>query len=414
MLPSLSGERGFPPHLETTESMKLVVACSSLDLDTPFSATPAWWQLLKALDECDVELAVTAYHGRVPSSPWWRAYPNPARLEGELFVTLRRLARRSILKRVGTDTNHRRADGPIQRATRLLAARTIGPKWQRHIDRILRAEKNTDAVLLLGLPANHLPGLAKELREQHRIPVLLYDGDFPASLPSYGGYGSGFSIYPGADLSDYSAVLTNAKNDQDELRKMGATTIKTLFYGADPQLLAPIALPQDLDVFFYGHTAEYRAAWIRSMLVEPAARLPEARFAVRGKRLGDLGRVETLPYRSYSQLRRYVARAKLGLVIVRQPQAELYGSSILRPFEMAMMGTCMICNPWAGVEEWFEPGEEIVVVHSADEAVDRYRFLLEHEDERRRIGQAARRRALSDHTYRQRAEELLQFILSLS
>ncbi len=38
------------------------------------------------------------------------------------------------------------------------------------------------------------------------------------------------------------------------------------------------------------------------------------------------------------------------------------------------------------------------MVHSAEEAMDRYRFLLTHEQERRAIGEAAHARALGEHT----------------
>ena len=70
----------------------------------------------------------------------------------------------------------------------------------------------------------------------------------------------------------------------------------------------------------------------------------------------------------------------------------------------------MVSNPWLGVEEWFEPEKEIIVVHSRDEAVERYQSLLQHEPERRRIGAAARERALAQHTYQQRARELITIL----
>jgi spore maturation protein CgeB len=70
------------------------------------------------------------------------------------------------------------------------------------------------------------------------------------------------------------------------------------------------------------------------------------------------------------------------------------------------MGACIVCNPYCGIERWFEPGREVVVVASAEEAIDRYRFLIAHDDERRALGTAARRRALAEHTYRHRAATL--------
>ena len=58
--------------------MKLLFVVSSLDLTQPFSATPAWWQLLKGLYEIGVEVIATPYQGPAIESLWWRAAPNPA------------------------------------------------------------------------------------------------------------------------------------------------------------------------------------------------------------------------------------------------------------------------------------------------------------------------------------------------
>jgi len=51
-----------------------------------------------------------------------------------------------------------------------------------------------------------------------------------------------------------------------------------------------------------------------------------------------------------------------------------------------------------------------VVVSSEGEAIDRYRYLLAHEEARRALGAAARRRALADHTFGQRAAQLLGIV----
>ena len=96
---------------------------------------------------------------------------------------------------------------------------------------------------------------------------------------------------------------------------------------ADPDLFSPLDVPQDLDAFFYGHGREYRAEWIDAMLHAPSLALAERRFAVRGTNLGDLGRVETLPYLSFSKLREYACRSKLNLVITRKAHASVFDSS---------------------------------------------------------------------------------------
>jgi hypothetical protein len=393
--------------------MKLLVVCSSLDLHTPLSATPAWWQLLKALYEEGVELLVTTYHGSAPETLWWRPYPNPARWQGDLYAALRRAARRIR----GVEGRARAGAGAEeslrQRAVRGLAQAVIAPPWRRHLFAILEDQRDVDAVLLVSVPPNHLRGVAGAIRKRFGVPVAFYDGDVPASLPPYQGFATGFAIYAGADLAEFSAVISNSLGGEAALRALGAAVVHTLYYAADPQVYEPFSVDQDIDVFFYGHTTEYRQGELDKMLVAPKAALPDRRFAARGVGLGTLPGVELLPYLSFSDLRGCIARSRVNLVIGRRPHTELYASSTMRPFELAMMGACMVSNPCLGMQEWFEPEKEIIIVGSAQEAAERYRYLLDHESVRRKLGQAARARALAEHTYRHRARRLVQILSGL-
>jgi spore maturation protein CgeB len=70
----------------------------------------------------------------------------------------------------------------------------------------------------------------------------------------------------------------------------------------------------------------------------------------------------------------------------------------------------MVCNPYEGIETWFEPDRELVVVHSREEAIERYRWLLQHDAERRKMGAAARERLLKEHTFRHRARQLVDIV----
>lgn len=74
------------------------------------------------------------------------------------------------------------------------------------------------------------------------------------------------------------------------------------------------------------------------------------------------------------------------------------------------MRACIVANPYLGIEEWFEPGRELFIVHSQEEAVDRYRHLLAHESERLAAAGAARERLLRQHTYRHRARQLVEIV----
>ncbi|MEO0560872.1 MAG: glycosyltransferase [Chloroflexota bacterium] len=392
--------------------MKLLFVVSSLDLTQPFSATPAWWQLMKGLYEIGVDVIATPYQGPAIESLWWRAEPNPAKLQGDAFKLLRDMARRVLPT---PDTTNAPADDNTESgsdvAVRRVAQTLIAPLWLRHLDRILTKQRDIDAVIFLTVPLNHLSGVPAELIARHGKPIIYYDGDVPASLPNMHGFASGFRIYQGADPAEYTAFISNSDGGRDALRELGAREVHTLYYGADPDVFSPVNVgEQDVDLFFYGHGREYRAEWIDAMLVRPAVQMQGARFAVRGTKLGVGGDVEQLPYLSFSKLREYANRSKINLCITRRAHASVVRSSSSRPFELASMGCCIVSNPYEGVETWFEPEKEIFVVHSEDEAVDRYQWLLANPAERERVAAAARARVLAEHTFRHRAAQLVDIV----
>ncbi len=407
--------------------MKLLFVCASLDLTQPFSATPAWWQLLKALYEIGVDVVATPYQGPTIESLWWRAEPNPAQWQGDGFKAARDLYRKFAGEappvqspplspspsqwgevRMGTVIDN---EAFSDRLVRQVAQTVIAPLWERHLDRILTKQPDIDAVIFLTVPLNHLVGVAAEIQRKHNKPVIYYDGDVPASLPNMSGFASGFRIYQGANPAEYAAFISNSKGGESALKELGARAVHTIYYGADPDVFSPVDVPaQDIDVMFYGHGREYRQQWVADMITAPSNAMPDSRFAVRGTKLGDLGRAKTLPYLSFSKLREYACRSKINLCITRRAHASVYGSSSSRPFELSSMGCCIVANPYEGIEEWFEPGKELFVVNSQEEAIDRYRYLLDHDAERQAVGQAARERVLKEHTFRHRARQLADIV----
>lgn len=398
--------------------MKLLFVVSSLDLTQPFSATPAWWQLLKGLYEIGVEVIAAPYQGAPIETLWWQAAHNPALWQGNAFKALRDVQRRVLPERAAVQMRDTTPDASIaesttERLVRHTAQTLIAPLWERHLDKILTRQPDIDALVFLTVPLNHLVGVAASITRKHHKPVFYFDGDVPASLPNMQGFASGFRIYQGADLTEYAAFISNSAGGEPLLRALGVQNVHTVWYGADPDVFSPLAVTtQDIDVLFYGHGREYREEWIAAMLAQPSRDLPEATFRVRGMRLGDIGKAQQLPYLSFSKLREYASRSKINLCITRGAHASVPGSSSSRPFELAAMGACIVANPYAGLEQWLEPEREVFIVHSAAEATERYRYLLAHDSERLAVGQRARERILKEHTFRHRARQLQDIIQS--
>lgn len=391
--------------------MKLLVLVSSLDLRQPFSATPAWWQLLKGLYEIGIEVIAAPYQGAAVESLWWRSEPNPARWQGDLFKAARDRWRALLPSGPQPTSQAAGQESLADRSTRQLAHALVAPLWRRHLERILRAERDIAAALFLTVPLNHLRGVPKSITDEFDIPVFYFDGDVPASLPNMRGFASGFRIYQGADLGEYAAFICNSSGGREMLKQLGVANAHTVWYGADPEVFSPVSVAErDIDVLFYGHGREYRSEWIERMIALPSKAMPGSRFAARGTDLGELGEARQLPYLSFSKLREYVCRSKINLCITRGAHASVHASSSSRPFELAALGACIVANPYLGIEEWFEPEKEVIVVHSAAEAIERYHYLLSHDRERNAIGAAARQRVLKQHTFRQRARELADII----
>ncbi|MGI9145085.1 MAG: CgeB family protein [Chloroflexota bacterium] len=382
---------------------KLLVVASSLDLRAPLSSTPSWWQLLKALSEHGVELVVAPYQGPAIESPWWTAAANPCQIEGDTVSFIKRLA---PLRR-GTSTEQ---DSVSDRLTRALVERVTKPRWRKHLFNIIEGHGDVDAVLFLTIPPNHFGGIPARIEKQFGVPTYFYDGDVPASLPRFAGFRTGFRIYQAANMSEYAGVFSSSKGGMQDLLRLGARNVAVLYYAADPILLARRPVEQDFDVFFYGHGAEYREQWIARMLDAPSRQLPTARFAVRGTRLGSMPQVEQLQYASFSKLRDYCCRSRINLLITRQAHATVYASSTARPFELAALGCAMVSNPYLGIEEWFEPNREVIVVQDEKQAVETYRTLLASPSLRHELGARARARLLAEHTYQHRSKQLLDTV----
>jgi glycosyl transferase family 1 len=395
--------------LLTVKPPKILAVASAIDLDFRYGCTPAWWQLWKGLYEVGVDLIVTPYRGRAVESPWWRTAPNPAYLEGESFARAR-----GALARLKGDRYLRREEsdpGDTDRLVREVVWRWVTPRWQRHIERILEREGDVDAVLVFTVPMSHLRGIPTNLRERFGVPVVFYDGDVPMSLPEFGGMDTGFNYYYGADPGEYDLVVSNSEGGLDRLRELGARRAEALFWAADPELFKPLPVEKEQDVFFYGYGDKFRREWMRELVGEPSRRLPDVDFALGGEDFqGDIGRARSLGVIPFNAFNRAISSSRVALNVTRRAHATVRASSTARPFELAMAGAAMVSNPHDGIETWFEPGRELVVVEDADGATAAYRELLGDPGAAEELGARARERALDEHTYAHRARRLLDLI----
>ena len=77
-----------------------------------------------------------------------------------------------------------------------------------------------------------------------------------------------------------------------------------------------------------------------------------------------------------------------------------------RMFQATGVGACLVTDRGTNLSDLFEPDTEVVTYEGVDECVEKVTYLLEHEDERKAIADAGRRRALRDHSARGRHTEI--------
>lgn len=99
----------------------------------------------------------------------------------------------------------------------------------------------------------------------------------------------------------------------------------------------------------------------------------------------------------------FYASARSTLNVTRQAMAALGWCPSGRLFEAAACGTPIVSDWWEGLDEFFAPENEIIVVRTTEEVL----AALDRSDaELAGIGAAARDRVLSRHTAARRAAEL--------
>lgn len=82
-----------------------------------------------------------------------------------------------------------------------------------------------------------------------------------------------------------------------------------------------------------------------------------------------------------------------------------------RVFEIAACGGFQLCDPAIGLDAFFDPEMELPAYRTITELRAKIDHFLKHPEERRQIAERARARALRDHTYQARAQQMLDLIL---
>jgi len=82
----------------------------------------------------------------------------------------------------------------------------------------------------------------------------------------------------------------------------------------------------------------------------------------------------------------------------------------MKMFESTGVGSCLLTDTGMNMTDLFEADKEVVTYSSVDEAIEKIRFLLNHENERKKIAKAGQARTLKDHTIMNRSRQIDEII----
>lgn len=238
-----------------------------------------------------------------------------------------------------------------------------------------------------------------------RGPVAFYDIDTPVTLQNLEA-GKLEYLTPNL-LARYDMYLSFTGGPVLGLleRKFGAKRARALYCGVDPELYCPERSSSRWELGYLGTYSEDRQWSLERLLLDTAAARPERRFIVAGAQYPENlewpPNVEHRIHLPPSDHRAFYAAQRFTLNVTREAMRSLGWSPSVRLFEAAACGTPVISDSWEGIEAFFEPAREILLV---DDTKDMLR-ILEHlpEEERIAIGQRARARVLREHTAFHRA-----------
>jgi spore maturation protein CgeB len=195
----------------------------------------------------------------------------------------------------------------------------------------------------------------------------------------------------------------------DHYRQLGAKNCYPIYNALDPDTHFPV--PSDpqfqCDLAFVGNRMPDREARVQQFFFAAAEQAPEFQFLLGGEGWGTkamppnvrwIGHVGTAHHNVIN------CSARMVLNINRESMAKVGFSPPTRVFEAAGAAACLITDAWLGVEHFFEPEREILVAHGSGDIV---RYLRQISAEQARsMGSAMHKRALRDHTYELRAQQV--------
>jgi len=261
------------------------------------------------------------------------------------------------------------------------------------LDRFRQADKDQKVDVVVGYLSGHntSPVILEEMVKTGAV-VFNFCWDDKLNFP---GSKKGNRYTSPAAIAE--AVDLNLTNAPDSIIKYAVHGGLAMFWpeAADPNLHRPYDVPFDFDVSFVGACYGWRPAFIRNLIklgVKVECFGP-------GWPNGPLSNEEMI--KLYSRSRINVGFAGVG-----------YSKKLMclkgRDFEVPMNGGLYLTQDNPELRLVYDVGREILTYKNERDCAEKIKFLLSRPEQADRIRKAGRKRALQDHTWEKRFEQIFK------
>jgi spore maturation protein CgeB len=245
------------------------------------------------------------------------------------------------------------------------------------------------------------------LTRRNDITVAFWDVDAPATLDRMAADESDpfQSLVP-----EYDVIFTYGGGDPvvAAYKRFGARECVPIYNALDPTTHHPVAPDQRFmaSLSFLGNRLPDRERRVEEFFLRAASLVPDQSFLLAGNGWHDKAVPSNVRYVGHVYTGDHNAFNSTPLAVLnisRESMARYGFSPATRVFEAAGAGACLITDEWEGIELFLEPEREVLIARDGEQ-VARLLTSLKPQDARR-IGEAALRRVLSEHTYTHRARQ---------
>ena len=291
-------------------------------------------------------------------------------------------------------------------------------QWGREARDLVALAADAD-VVLIGSYFPDAVAATRALVNADYGPILFYDLDTPVTMSQLRDQGKtaylDLSLIP---LYDAYLSCTGGPALAELESEFGASWAVPFYGSVDADLYRPVGecLEFQCDLSYLGAYARDRQYKLMQLLNEPARMLPDRRFIVAGPQYpGEIPwqpNVGRMIHLSSDEHPYFYSSSRFSLHLTRTDMFSAGYCPSARLFEAAACGAAILSDHWLGIEEFFTPGEEILLRRDAREVTQMLTGISD--EERIRIGTRARERVLSQHTSEHRAAQFEEIVATCS